>query len=80
MKALLKPTLIAFLTADNFLICEGIVALFAAYYVFHVSYLKSSRAAGLLLFIREVLLGIQDVMPARIPGAHLLYINSVLSD
>ena len=46
---------------DNFSVCDALISLIAAYYVFFVSYPKSCTASGLLLFIQEVLLGSQDV-------------------
>ena len=40
---------------DNFSIVEGLLSLIAAYYVFHISYPKSSPATG-VLFVQEVLM------------------------
>ena len=46
---------------DGFNLLEGIISLIATYYEFYVSYPKSSPAAGVLLFIQEVLLCQPDV-------------------
>ena len=41
---------------DGFTLTDGLLSLIASYYVFYVSYPKSSPATGVLLFIQEVLL------------------------
>ena len=44
------------LEVEGFSILEGLITLLCCYYVFYVSYLKSGPAAGILLFLQEVIL------------------------
>lgn len=46
---------------EGFTVVEGLISLIASYYVFYVSYPKSSPVTGVLLFVQEVLLGQPDV-------------------
>ena len=65
------------LEVEEFNILEGLVALIATYYVFHVNYPKSGPASGVLLFIQEVLMN----MPAkhvRKPARYSSLVNSLL--
>ena len=64
---------------DNFSVCDALISLIAAYHVFFVSYPKSCTASGLLLFIREVLLGSQDVSTKK-TSKYTALINTVLLD
>ena len=64
---------------DSFSVCDALISLIAAYYVFFVSYPKSCTASGLLLFIQEVLLGSQDVSTKK-TSKYTALINRVLSD
>ena len=45
---------------EDFCLMNGLLYLLASYYVFHVSYPKSSIAAGVLLFLQEVILNKPD--------------------
>lgn len=56
---------------------EGIISLIAAYYVFYVSYPKSSVAASTLLFIQEALLQHPDTT-TRKTAKYTSLINSIL--
>ena len=40
---------------------EAIISLLAAYYAYHVSYPNSALASSFLLFMQEILLGIEDM-------------------
>ena len=62
---------------DNFSVCDALISLIAAYYVFFVSYPKSCTASG-LLFIQEVL-GSQDVSTKK-TSKYTALINTVLLD
>ena len=53
-----------------------LVTLIASYYVFCVSYPKSSSAPGVLLFIQEILLGQQDVTVKK-TMKYISLVNSV---
>jgi hypothetical protein len=44
------------LQMDKFNIIEGLTVLIGCYYIFHLSYPKSSVAGGFLLFVQEILL------------------------
>ena len=63
---------------DNFSVCDALISLIAAYYVFFVSYPKSCTASGLLLFI-QVLLGSQDVSTKK-TSKYTALINTILLD
>ena len=45
---------------DQFTISVGMISLLAAYYVFYINYPKSHPAAGILMFMQELLLCIPD--------------------
>ncbi len=64
---------------DNFTILEGVTSLLASYYVFYVSYPKSSLAAGVLLFFQEVLLQEPDIT-VRKTAKYTTLINSILKE
>jgi len=44
----------------DFTIAEGLTSLLASYYVYYISYPKSSPGTGILLFMQELLLCIPD--------------------
>ena len=48
------------LPIENFTVIKGHTLLMATYYVFFVSYPKSTAASSFLLFLQEFLLGIKD--------------------
>ena len=56
---------------------EGLISLIASYYVFYVSYPKSSPVTGVLLFVQEVLLGQPDVSVKK-TSKYAALINSQL--
>jgi len=45
----------------NATIIKSFTVLIATYYVFYISYPKSAPAAGLLLFIQEILMGKKEL-------------------
>ena len=45
---------------SDFNIAEGLISLLASYYTYYISYPKSSPAAGILLFMQELLLCMPD--------------------
>jgi len=57
---------------------EGIITLFATYYVYDVSYPKSLPAMSFLLFIQEVLLEIKD-NHARHSAKYKAFVNTLLT-
>ena len=63
---------------DSFTLTDGLISLIASYYVFYVSYPKSSPATGVLLFIQEILLGQADVTTKK-TSKYIGLINSVSS-
>ena len=63
---------------DGFTLTDGLLSLIASYYVFYVSYPKSSPATGVLLFIQEVLLGQADITIKK-TSKYIELINSVSS-
>ena len=64
---------------DNFSPLEGLISLISTYYDFYVSYPKSPPAAGLLLFIQEVLLD-QTKEKQKKTAKYVQLVNAVLSD
>ena len=49
------------LQMDKFNIVEGLTVLIGCYYIFHLSYPKSSAAGGFLLFVQEILLQMPEI-------------------
>lgn len=50
---------------DEFSVVDGLISLIATYYSLYISYPKSTIAAMELLFIQEVLLGVDDGAPKK---------------
>ena len=59
----------------EFSVCDGIVCLIASYYVFHVDYPKSVVANKFLLFVQELLLGIQS--SSKRSNTYAAFVNSL---
>lgn len=62
---------------DNFSIVDGITTLLASYYVFFVKYPKSAPAAGLLLFLQEIILN-KPAKNVRKPARYSALVNALL--
>lgn len=59
-------------------VIDSVISLFAAYYVLYVNYPKSAPAAGLLLFVQEVLMGMKELNLKK-TVRYSSFINSVMS-
>lgn len=44
----------------EFSVVDGLIALLASYYIFHVNYAKSTPALSLMLFLQEQVMGMPD--------------------
>ena len=62
---------------DNFNIIDGLITLLASYYVYYIKYPKSGPAAGLLLFLQEVILN-KPAKHVRKPARYSSFVNAVL--
>ena len=49
------------LPIENFTVIKGLTLLMATYYMFFVSYPKSTAASSFLLFVQEFLLGFKEL-------------------
>ena len=65
------------LEVEDFSILEGLITLLCSYYVFYVKYPKSAPAAGLLLFLQEVILD-EPAKHVRKPARYNALVNAVL--
>ena len=65
------------LKVEDFSILEGLITLLCCYYVFYVRYPKSGPAAGLLLFLQEVILN-EPAKHGRKPARYSSLVNAVL--
>ena len=69
-----KPSL---LEVDNFSIIDGLTTLLASFYVHYVGYTKSGPAAGLLLFLQEIILN-KPAKHVRKPAHYSSLVNAML--
>ena len=61
---------------DNFCMADGLASLMATYYVFHVSYPRSTAAVSTLMFCQEILLGKPEAGAKKTAKYHAL-VNSL---
>ena len=59
----------------EFSVVDGLIALLASYYTFHVNYPKSTPALSLMLFLQEQVMGMPDYIISKKPARYKACVN-----